>query len=84
MSEFEVSGETDILYCLIAYSKALKKKVSLVIRIMDKGKHKLDFSKDTELLGKDVMEYYRSRFQMEFIFRDSKQYADLFLSQARS
>ena len=84
MTEFEVSGETDKFYTLIAYSYSLKKNVRLVIRVTGKGKHKLYFSTDTEISGKDVLEFYRGRFQVEFVFRDSKQYAGLCHCQARS
>ena len=33
--------------------------------------------------SKDVVEYYRTRFQIEFCFRDGKQYTGLCDSQAR-
>jgi hypothetical protein len=34
--------------------------------------------------GKDIIEYYRTRFQIEFNFRDAKQFTGLIDSQARS
>jgi hypothetical protein len=34
--------------------------------------------------GKDVIEYYRTRFQIEFCFRYAKQFTGLFHSQARN
>jgi hypothetical protein len=33
--------------------------------------------------GKDVIEYYRTRFQIEFCFRDAKRFTGLTQSQAR-
>jgi len=33
--------------------------------------------------GKDVIQFYRTRFQVEFCFRDSKQFTGLCHSQAR-
>ncbi|SEA50085.1 hypothetical protein SAMN05216331_16710, partial [Porphyromonadaceae bacterium KH3R12] len=33
--------------------------------------------------GKDVIEYYRTRFQIEFCFRDAKGFTGLMQSQAR-
>ena len=59
---------------LLAYSKALKCTVRLVIWIMPAGKHKLFFSADTSLTGEEVLDCYRTRFQIEFCFRDAKQY----------
>lgn len=83
MEEFVLDGVEGKLYSLIAYSKALKRKVRLVIWVMANGKHKLYFSTDINMCGKDVLEIYRSRFQVEFVFRDCKQHAGLCHCQAR-
>ena len=41
--------------------------------------------KETILLfGEDIIRYYRSRFQIEFLYRDAKQYTGSTNSQARS
>ena len=61
-------------YTLIAYSKALRCKVRLVIWQMPNGKKKLFFSTDPSLSGEEVLLYYRTRFQIEFCFRDAKGY----------
>jgi len=71
-------------YTLLAYSRALKSKIRLVIWIMPNGKHKLFFSNDLSLSGEEVVKCYRSRFQIEFCFRDAKQFAGLSDCQARS
>ncbi len=83
MEKLEMEGLEGTAYTLIAYSKALKCKVRLVIRQMPKGKTKLFFSNDITLSGQDVLLYYRTRFQIEFCFRDSKQYTGLTDCQAR-
>lgn len=73
------------LYTTIAYSKSLKQMVKLVVWISDNGKkHKLYFSTDINLSGKDVIETYRTRFQIEFNFRDAKQFTGLNQCQARN
>lgn len=41
-------------------------------------------STDTDLCPKLILKYYRLRFQIEFLFRDAKQYAGLEHCQARS
>ena len=68
---------------LIACSKALSCKVRLVIWQMPNGKKKLFFSTDTSLSGEEVLLYYRTRFQIEFCFRDAKGYTGLMDCQAR-
>lgn len=68
------------LYGLKAWSKALKRMVSLAVWYPDEGrtdKWQLYFSTDQSQSTLDVLEYYRTRFQLEFCFRDSKQYAGI-------
>jgi hypothetical protein len=72
------------LYTLIAYSKSFKQMVRLVIWYSKDGKKpKLFFSTNPEMSGKDVIEYYRTRFQIELCFRDAKGFTGLMQSQAR-
>lgn len=72
------------LYSLVAYSKSLKQLVRLVIWYSkDKRKWKLYFSTNEKMSGKDVIEYYRTRFQIEFCFRNAKQFTGLNHCQAR-
>ena len=78
-----VDGLPGVAYTLIAYSKAMKCKVRLVIWKMPDKKHKLFFSTDTSLTGEEVLDFYRTRFQIEFCFRDAKQFCGLADSQAR-
>jgi hypothetical protein len=84
MEKIDIYEEEGELYTLIAHSKALKRNIRLVIWITPKGAHKLYFSTDTEMSGKDVIQFYRTRFQVEFCFRDSKQFTGLCHSQARN
>ena len=72
MEKMEMKDIEGTAYTLIAYSKALKCKVRLVIWQMPNGKKKLFFSTDTSLSGEEVLLYYRTRFQIEFCFRDAK------------
>ena len=83
MVELHIEGLEGTAYTPIAYSKALKQKVRLVIWIMPNGKHKLFFSTKTSMSGEDVLCTYRSRFQIEFCFRDARQYTGLTHCQAR-
>jgi hypothetical protein len=54
MAELHIEGLDGTAYTLIAYSKALKHKVRLVIWIMSNGKHKLFFSTKTSSPDMDV------------------------------
>ena len=72
MEKMEMKDIEETAYTLIAYFKALKCKVRLVIWQMPNGKKKLFFSTDTSLSGEEVLLYYRTRFQIEFCFRDAK------------
>ena len=67
------------LYCLKAYSKSLKRFVKLVVWYPNDGKsnRQLYFSTNVDEKGNDVLDIYRTRFQLEFCFRDSKQHAGL-------
>ena len=84
MEKLEMKKEEGTAYTLIAYSKALKCKIRLVIWQMPNGKKKLFFSNDISLSGDEVLAYYRTRFQIEFCYRDAKGYTGLMHCQARN
>ena len=74
------------LYSLKAYSKALKKTIKLVIWYTDetKSRHQLYFSTNEDEKGNNVLDIYKTRFQLEFCFRDSKQHTGLTHCQSTS
>ncbi len=72
MEKMEMKDIEGTAYTLIAYSKALKCKVRLVIWQIPNGKKKLFFSTDTS--GEEVLLYYRTWFQIEFYFKWIKQH----------
>ena len=84
MEKMEMKKAEGTAYTLIAYSKALKCKIRLVIWQMPNGKKKLFFSNDISLSGEEVLAYYRTRFQIEFCYRDAKGYTGLMHCQARN
>lgn len=84
MEKMEMKKAEGTAYTLIAYSKALKCKIRLVIWQMPNGKKKLFFSNDISLSGDEVIAYYRTRFQIEFCYRDAKGYTGLMHCQARN
>jgi len=77
------------VYNAIVYCKAFnKQKINLSIAVFYKnGKEvarKLYFSTDLKMDGMKIVSYYRSRFQIEFLYRDAKQHCGLEDCQARS
>ena len=85
-STIERNDENEI-YQAIVRSKAMKRFINLVIVFSNrKGKrsHKLYFSTDLKLDPRTLLEYYQTRFQIEFIYRDGKQFTGLHDCQARS
>lgn len=80
--------EGEKIYSLIVYSKSLKMNVNIVVVYSKNSKgrcsHKIYFSTDLEQEWKEVLEIYRLRFQIEFLYRDAKQFTGLNHCQARS
>ena len=77
-------GETEgKAYALKAWCKSLHRVVSLVIHELPNGSQRLYFCTDESMDGRDVVEYYTTRFQEEFCFRDTKQSLGLTDCQAR-
>lgn len=70
-------------YVIKAYSKAMGRNIKIVVHYPDNGGHKIYFSTDLDMSGRDIIEYYRTRFQIEFCFRDAKQFTGLCNCQAR-
>ena len=83
----EQNQETTV-YSAVVYSKAMKRNIRLVhvTYTSDKRKltRKLYFSTDTQMDALEILDCYQSRFQIEFLYRDAKQYTGLNDSQARS
>lgn len=81
-------SDESIIHSAILYSKSLKREIRLVhvVYLNKKGKetYKLYFCSDKNLNALDILDYYHSRFQIEFLYRDSKQHTALNDSQARS
>lgn len=72
-------------YTLVAHASALKRKVRLVLFYPEDGSAcKIYFSTDPDISAAEIVEYYRCRFQIEFCYRNAKQFTGLCDCQARS
>lgn len=90
LSRLELSGELadgTKMYSQVVWHVSLKRKIRIVYLIdrrnPDKQRVALLFSTDTTLDPLRLYEYYKSRFQIEFIFRDAKQFTGLCDCQSR-
>ncbi len=84
LCRFEYVGEIDEgkthMYTTVAYSVSLKRDIKVVMLIFKKGDKEgraLLYSTDTNLAAMTLLTYYKARFQIEFVFRDAKQYTGL-------
>jgi hypothetical protein len=76
------------LYTAILWHVTLKRKLRVVVLVNRKDPLKPRYivlaSTDLELNGRKLVELYVARFQIEFLFRDSKQFTGLSDCQARA
>ena len=86
--EYVAEIDKDIhLYTALVNNVNLKCNVRLVYLLNSRNKKKpryaLLYSTDTDLDAETVYRYYKARFQIEFLFRDAKQFTGLTDCQAR-
>ena len=77
------------LYTADVWAVSLNREVRVVIvDYLDPDKkrqtRKVFFSTDLSLSARDIFDIYRTRFQLEFVFRDAKQFTGLTHCQARN
>jgi hypothetical protein len=76
------------LYSALVWHVSLKCKLRVVVLVNRKDPHKprsiVLASTALELNGRKLVEFYVARFQIEFLFRDSKQFTGLADCQARA
>lgn len=81
-------GGVTELYERVVYSESLKRIIKVVLVRSYKRKNKygeaLLFSTDLNLSASDIYEFYVSRFQIEFVFRDAKNFTGLGDCQSRN
>ncbi len=90
LSRFEQTAGDEpylTLYSLVVWSVSLQSQVRVTVVVNTKDKEQpryvVLFSTDTELSATDILRFYKARFQIEFIFRDAKQFAGFSDCQAR-
>jgi hypothetical protein len=76
------------LYTAVVWHKTLKRRLRIVVLLNQKDPAKPRFiilaSTDPNLNGHKLIDLYAARFQIEFLFRDSKQFTGLLDCQARA
>ena len=77
------------IYSAVVYSVSLKRNIRVAYTEF-KDTHgkvratKLFFSTDVNINGIDIVKYYKARFQIEYLYRDAKQFTGLQHGQSRS
>lgn len=84
----EYDDEHCKVYSGVVWSTRLKRKIKIAYVEWWKdakysGQYAVLFSTDLQLDGYLIYQYYKSRFQIEFLYRDAKQYTGLNHCQAR-
>jgi hypothetical protein len=83
LHRFEYAGQLETgehVYTGVVYSKCLKRRIRVVMLRIQRGTKmgiSLLYSTDTELDPITIIRYYKARFQIEFVFREAKQYTGL-------
>jgi len=90
LARFDSQGTLEdgvAVYSKVVNVKAFKRAVKLVLlrwEVNGKVGHALLFSTDLELDAMQIIAYYKARFQIEFLFRDGKQFTGLMDCQSRN
>ena len=82
-----VETEEYRIYSGIVYSVGLERKIRIAYvehKVNAKTVNKIYFSTNLQRDADEILQYYRLRFQMEYLFRDAKQNVGLQNTQARS
>lgn len=82
----EQENKNVLIYTVIVKAVALKGIVKVIfVQYMDNGKvkaSKIYFSTKTSLEAMEILDIYQTRFQIEFLYRDAKQFTALTTCQA--
>jgi len=85
--EFVENQDGTDIYTAIVNCVNLKRDVRIVYlvkKVAHGFRYAVLFSTDTELDARSIYNYYQARFQIEFLFRDAKQFTGLCDCQSRS
>lgn len=84
----DYQDQTMNVYGAVVHSVAFNKKIKVVVvQYLKEGviaSSKIYFSTNLKQQSMEILTYYKARFQMEFVFRDAKQFVGLNTCEARS
>jgi len=84
-ARLETEDEHIVLYHQVLNHVQLKRNLQVVVVMhTHSNRHAVLFSTDIALDAMTLYRYYKARFQIEFLFRDGKQFTGLIDCQARS
>ena len=83
-----MENENEKAYTAVVKSVAMKRNIRIVVVQKTTSKKTIEtfiyFSTNTKLSANEIIEIYRTRFQIEFLYRDAKQHTGLTNCQARN
>jgi hypothetical protein len=82
-THIETGNPDEEVYSAVVQSISLKRKLRVVV-VKQNGDAKIYFSTDIQMAAQEILETYRTRFQIEFLYRDAKQHTGLTNCQARN
>ena len=77
-------GDIELYHQVVNHVQLQRNVALVVVRHRPTGRTALLFSTDISLAAITIYRYYKARFQIEFLFRDAKQFTGLSDCQARS
>ena len=87
-TEIKTDDDNERTYTAIVKATALERNIRVVVVQKTTSKKTISveiyFSTDTKMSADEILEIYRTRFQIEFLYRDAKQHTGLTNCQARS
>lgn len=86
MQRIEADWTEDEVFSQVVNHPCWKRNLRVVILVRHrngKRRHVILFSTDTELSAEQIVRWYSLRFQIEFVFRDAKQFTGLGDAQVR-
>ena len=83
--QLDTEDEHIVLYHQVLNHVQLKRNLQVVVVVhTQRNRYAVLFSTDVDLNALRLYRYYKARFQIEFLFRDAKQFAGLSDCQARA
>lgn len=79
----DAKGNESLCHTAVVNSRGLKRNIRIVVCPIENGEPLIYFSTDVNMVPSRIIGFYRTRFQIEFGIRDTKQFTGLQSQQTR-